>query len=78
MPLTITDSAFLSKLTQMRGVIELKEPDGNAVGRIQTTWPEPFPTAARCFFIEQVSDPTLLAAFANLDEPVEVLDSQGN
>jgi hypothetical protein len=78
MPLTIADPAFLSRLIQIRGVVELKDPDGNNVGRIQTTWPASFPSEVRFFFIEQVTEPTLLAAFSEVGDPVEVTDPQGN
>ena len=77
MPITITDPVLLARWTEMQGVIELEDSDRNAVGRIQTTWPEPFPREGRYFFIDRVSDPVLLAEFARVGEPVEVRGPNG-
>jgi hypothetical protein len=77
MSITITDSEFLTRLAQMRGMVELKDPDRNTVGRIQTMWPEPVPPWGRFHFVDRVSDPQLLATFAHVTEPVEVFDPDG-
>jgi hypothetical protein len=78
MPLTISDPALLVRLAGMRGMVELKDPDKNCVGRIQTMWPDPVPPRARYHFVDHVSDPDLLAEFARVGEPVEVFDPNGN
>ncbi|VTU00666.1 unnamed protein product [Gemmataceae bacterium] len=77
MSITITDPALFARWAEMRGVIELKDPSGNVVGRIQTTWPAAFPKDAREYYLDHISDPDLLAKFEGVGEPVIVFDSQG-
>ncbi len=77
MSITVTDPALFARWAEMRGVIELKDPSGHVVGRIQTTWPAPFPKDAREGYPDHVSDPDLLARFEKVGEPVIVFDSQG-
>jgi hypothetical protein len=61
----------------MRGVIELLDRERNCIGRIQTTWPDPFPTEGRFFFVEDVTNPDAVAVFSDVDAPVLVCDALG-
>jgi hypothetical protein len=78
MPLVINEPNLLARLEQMRGMVELKDPMKNCVGRIHTMWPEPVPQQARYYFIQEVSDPATLDDFARVGEAVEVFDPHGN
>ena len=78
MSITITDPAFLGRLALMQGMIERKDPDKNTVGRINTMWPEPIPQLLRFHHVDRVPDLTLLVEFAQVGEPVEVVDANGN
>lgn len=76
--ITITDPQLVSRWAGMRGVIELKAPDGECVGRVLTLWPRPAPLRPEHCFIDHVADPDLLAAFARVADPVEVRDRAGD
>jgi hypothetical protein len=79
MSITIADPDLLAKLAGRRGLIELQDPTGETVGRVQTTWPSPLPVlpGSQNCFVEHVSDPVLLAAFERVKQPVLLFDLCG-
>ena len=86
MSITISDPHLLARLVVRRGLVELKDANGETVGRVQTTWPAPRPVLpgprdyyaeAVADFVEPVTDPALLAAFERVRQPVLLFDPCG-
>ena len=79
MSITISNSDLLVRLAVNRGLVELQNHEGETVGRVQTTWPDPLPAplGSRDCFLERVADAALLAEFARVEEPALLFDPNG-
>ncbi len=79
MSITIRDPELLGRITAKRGSVEIQDGAGETVGRFLTTWPTPLPVplGSGDRFLERVTDLTLLAAFARVEQPVLVFDPDG-
>lgn len=53
MSITITDPNLLAQLAAVKGLVELRDPAGNVIGRVETTWDGKLPPGVKSPFTEE-------------------------